>query len=90
MEYILKDGSVLTEEMIEELAEAAERGNLPGTPGEYIIAPPGRPRLSDEELVTVAFKIPRSQCDALDEKAKEKNQSRSQFMRTALAQALML
>ena len=60
----------------------------PGEPGEWIIAPPGRPRLSDEELVTVAFKIPESQRDLADRIAQERNQTRSEFMRAAVAAAI--
>lgn len=88
MTYVLKDGSVLTEEMIEELADQAEKGIYPGNPGEMIVSPVGRPPISDEELVTVAFKIPRSYRDKLDAKAKSLNETRSQFMRNALASAL--
>lgn len=88
MTYILKDGTILTEEMIEELADQAERGIYPGETVEVIIAPPGRPSLCDEELVTVAFKVPRSYRDKLDAKAKSLNETRSQFMRDVLAAAL--
>ena len=88
MSYTTKSGYVLTEEMIEELAEAAERGEYPGTAGKVIVASPGRPKLSDEELVTIAFKVPRSYRDRLDERAATKNQTRSQFMRNALEVAL--
>ncbi len=88
MEYRTKSGFVLTEEMIEELAEQAERGEYPGSPGKVIVAPQGRPPLCDEELVTVAFKVPRSYRDRLDEKAASRHETRSQFMRHALEAAL--
>ncbi|MEE0706915.1 MAG: ribbon-helix-helix protein, CopG family [Adlercreutzia sp.] len=42
----------------------------------------------DEELVTVAFKVPRSYRDRLDEKAASRHETRSQFMRHALEAAL--
>ena len=88
MEYTTKSGFTLTEEMIEELAEAAARGDYPGKPGKIIVAPKGRPKLCDEELVTIAFKVPRSIRDRLDESAAERNESRSQFLRNTLEKAL--
>ena len=88
MKYTTKSGFTLTEEMIEELAEAAARGDYPGKPGKIIVAPKGRPKLYDEELVTIAFKVPRSIRDRLDESAAKKNESRSQFLRNTLEKAL--
>ncbi|WP_167145825.1 CopG family transcriptional regulator [Actinomyces sp. ZJ308] len=85
--YRTKSGATLTDEEIESLAQAAERGNYPGTPGEFIISP-GRPRISDEELVTIAFKVPRSHRDALDRKAEARGETRSEFMRETLEKAL--
>lgn len=88
MEYRAKDGFVITDEMIEKMAEDAERGEYPGKPGKMVVAPQGRPPLCDEELVTVAFKIPRSFRDRMDKKASDNNETRSQFMRAALEAAL--
>ncbi|MBQ6453702.1 MAG: hypothetical protein IJJ14_05035 [Coriobacteriales bacterium] len=88
MEYKLKSGKTITDAEIEELAAAAERGEYPGKPGEWIVRPQGRPKLCDEELVTIAFKIPRSQRDSLDRAAASKNETRSQFMRSLLTAAL--
>lgn len=88
MEYRTKSGRVLTDAMIEELAAQAECGDYPGKAGKMLVAPQGRPPLCDEELVTVAFKIPRSFRDKLDKAAHGKNESRSQFLREALEAAL--
>ncbi|MCI8425001.1 MAG: ribbon-helix-helix protein, CopG family [Adlercreutzia sp.] len=88
MAYRTKSGAILTEEMIEELASQAEQGEYPGSPGAIVVAPKGRPPLCEEELVTVAFKIPRSYRDRLDERAASLHESRSQFMRNALEAAL--
>lgn len=88
MGYTTKDGIEITDAQIEEMAAMFERGQIPGEPGEWIIKPPGRPRLSQEELVTVAFKIPQSQRAAADRIAKSRNQTRSEFMREALAAAI--
>lgn len=87
-DVILADGSILTEEMMDRIAEDAERGILPGKPGKYLIGPPGRPRLSDEDLVTVAFKVPRSKREEMDEAAARRDQTRSEFLRDALDAAL--
>jgi hypothetical protein len=87
-EYRIKGGYTLTDEDFERMAEEAECGEYPGTPGAWIVRPQGRPALSDEELVTIAFKVPRSQRDALDRKAESLKESRSQFMRDALNRAL--
>ena len=88
MAFVSKNGTVVTDEMLEELALQMEAGQIPGEPGEWLIKPPGRPRLSQEELVTVAFKIPQSQRAAADRIAKSRNQTRSEFMRELLAAAI--
>lgn len=87
-EYRIKGGHILIDEDFERMAEEAERGEYPGTPGVWVVRPQGRPHLSDEELVTIAFKVPRSQRDALDRKAASRKETRSQFMREALDRAL--
>lgn len=87
-EYRIKGGYTLTDEDFERMAEEAERGEYPGTAGAWVVRPQGRPALADEELVTVAFKVPRSQRDALDRKAASRKETRSQFMRDALERAL--
>jgi hypothetical protein len=88
MAYRLSDGTILTDEQIDELADRAERGDLPGKAGKLLVAPPGRPRMSDEDLVTIAFKVPRSRRDELDRAAAAKCESRSEFLRHALDAAL--
>jgi hypothetical protein len=90
MDYTTKSGYVLTEEMIEALGQACERGEYPGSPGEFIVSPVGRPQLCpSEDLVTVAFKVPRTQREALDAKAAQDHKTRSQFMREVLSEALI-
>lgn len=88
MEYTTKSGYTFTEDMIEALAEAAARGDYPGEPGKVIVAPQGRPKLYDEDLVTIAFKVPRSVRDLLDKRAAQNSETRSQFLRAALEEAL--
>ena len=68
-EYRIKSGHTLTDEDLERMAEKAERGEYPGTPGAWIVRPQRRPTLADEEPATIAFKVLRSQRDTLDHKA---------------------
>lgn len=86
--YKLKDGSVVNESYFEKLSEQASRGNYPGEPGEWIVRPVGRPQMCDEDLVTIAFKVPRSQRDAIDKKAASRNESRSEYLRAAITKDL--
>lgn len=88
VEYKMRGGAVLTDADFERMAEAAERGEYPGTPGEWIVRPQGRPRIADEELVVVTCKVTRSQRDAMDRKAEELGETRSEWMRDTFAAAL--
>ena len=84
MEYTLKDGSSVTEDQLNQLGEACEQGDYPGTPGEWVVRPQGRPRISDEELVTITVKFPVSMVSAID----RLTSNRSDFIRKTVAQAL--
>ncbi len=84
----LADGKTYDESYFEELSNKAAKGNYPGTPGEWVIRPQGRPKYCDEELVTIAFKVPASQREKIDALAKEENKSRSQFIRSILSSAI--
>ena len=89
MEYKTRGGQILTDEMIKEMGDACDRGMLPGIPGEWIVAPPGRPQLyPNEKLVTIAFKVPETYRDLLDARAKERDRTRSQLLRELLNDAL--
>lgn len=88
MDYRLKGGVTLSDTDFDRLSDQAEAGNYPGTPGEWIVRPQGRPALSDEELVSITFRVPRSQRDALDAKAESRGETRSQFMRETLTREL--
>lgn len=83
-EYRLKGGYTITDEEIERLGEACERGDYPGEPGEWVVRPQGRPALSDEPLVNVNVKFPKSMVAAID----AKGGTRSDFIRKAVAAAL--
>ena len=87
-EYVLKGGATLTDDQIEELAQKAEQGDYPGSPGAWVIRPQGRPTQFAEALVTVTLRVPASMRDALDPKARAEGKTRSQFLRQAIAQAI--
>ena len=87
-EYVLKGGTTLTDDQIEELARKAEQGDYPGSPGAWVIRPQGRPVQYAEDLVTVTLRVPASMRDALDQKARAEGKTRSQFLRQAIAQAI--
>ena len=88
-EYVLKGGATLTDAQIEELARKAEQGDYPGSPGAWVIRPQGRPTQFAEDLVTVTLRVPASMRDALDQKAHAEGKTRSQFLRQAIAQAIV-
>ena len=90
MDYKLKGGTTLNDADFERMSNEAANGQYPGEPGKWIVKPQGRPRISDEELVSVTIKLPRSQRDALDKKAASLNETRSQFMRKTLDKELAL
>ena len=53
MERIARDGTALTDELLDEMAKEYEAGTWEGPLGEVVM---GRPRLFDEELETVSFR----------------------------------
>jgi metal-responsive CopG/Arc/MetJ family transcriptional regulator len=42
----------------------------------------------DEELETISFRIPKSRVEEIDRSARERGESRSQFLRRTIDQAL--
>lgn len=83
-EYRIKGGYTITDEDLDKLGEACERGEYPGEPGEWIVRPKGRPSISNETLVNVSVKFPKSMVAAMD----ATGSSRSEFIRKAVAAAL--
>ncbi len=86
--FTLANGKTYDEGYFEKLSNEAAQGNYPGTPGEWVIRPQGRPKLSEEELVTIAFKVPASQRERIDVLAKRENKTRSQFIRSIVNSAI--
>ena len=81
MEYTLKSGRVITDAEIEAMAVAAESGALPGQWSGGVVV--GRPRLADEPLDVISFKVPHSTALAIKRAAEQEGESRSAFLRKA-------
>ncbi len=89
MEYRTKSGKVLTDAAIELMGLECESGNYQGVAKKIVVSPVGRPKIyPNEELITVAFKLPRSYRDRLDTLAKSKNETRSEYLREILGEVL--
>lgn len=71
----------ITAEQIENWDDMASVGTLPGIPSSEIVRGPGRPQLFGEEMVTVSFKMPKSQLALMDEQARMLNEGRSDYLR---------
>ena len=79
MAITTKNGNVLTDEMLEEMAEACERGEYPGEPtGEILV---GRPLKFGEEMELITFKMPASKVVQVNARAAELDISRSDYLR---------
>ena len=79
MSIMTKNGTVVTEEQLDEWAEACERGEYPGKPtGEIMV---GRPLMFGEEMKPVTFKETASKIAAINARAAELDMSRSDYLR---------
>lgn len=78
------NGVEITEELLDEWADAYERGEW--SDGKTLIL--GRPRLADEEVRPVTFKLPLSKIAALDLKASQRGGTRSEALREAVDEYL--
>lgn len=74
----------VTSDELDSLAAPFEQGKWPKGKTSLI----GRPRLSDEEVRPVTFKLPVSQIAALDKLAKATGSSRSDTLRRAVTHEL--
>jgi hypothetical protein len=86
MSIITKDGTVLTDRMLDKLAEEWETDTWQGSLGKVTM---GRPKISDEELVGITFKLPKSQLALIERIAKDKGETRSEFLREAVSRATL-
>ena len=76
----------VTEEQLDAWAEEYENGTWKGHLGEIT---PGRPRLYNEDLETISFRLPRSRINAIDAVIARKGGSRSDFLREAVDRELL-
>jgi len=79
-------GVVLTDDMLDKMAEEYESGTWEGRLGKVSV---GRPPLSNEEMVSITFKVPKSRAVSIESKAKERGETRSQYLRDVVDRALM-
>ena len=87
MEIKTINGVELTDEMMDQIAEAFERGEWPGTESRILR---GRPLMLGEELQSVTFKVPVRKVAALDRKAAKLDMSRSDYLRNLLDKDLSI
>ena len=51
--FTLTNGKTYDESYFAKLSDEATKGNYPGAPGEWIIRPQGRPKPSDEKIISM-------------------------------------
>lgn len=84
MEFTKKDGTPITDDMLDAMAAEYENGTWSGH-GEITM---GRPKLYDEDMETVSFRIPRSRIVAVEAVTKRNGMSKSEFYRRAIDKEL--
>lgn len=75
----------ITDGMLDEMAKEYENGSWDGKLGKVAI---GRPRIADEEVKPITFRLPISKIAAVDEQAKSKGENRSTYLRSIIEDAL--
>ena len=85
MGFEADNGTVLTDEMLDKRAEEYEDGTWSGH-GEVAM---GRPRLYDEDMGTVSFRLPCSRIRAVEAAAKRQGESKSDFFRRSIDRELL-
>jgi hypothetical protein len=86
MKYTAENGVVLDDAKLDKLAEEWESGQWAGHLGEITM---GRPKLYDEDLGTVSFKLPKSRIAAIEQSAKQRGITKSEFLRDAVDRELI-
>ncbi|HBT95613.1 MAG TPA: toxin-antitoxin system antitoxin subunit [Coriobacteriia bacterium] len=76
----------VTEEQLDAWAKEYEEGTWKGRLGEVTM---GRPRIYDEDLETISFRLPVSRINAIEAVTTRKGKSRSEFLREAVDMALI-
>ena len=85
MGYKAENGKTITDEMLDRMAEEYERGTWSG----HGRVAQGRPRIYDEDMETVSFRIPKSRIAAIEAVAEKRGESKSEFFRGAIDAALL-
>lgn len=85
MEYRTESGELITDAMLDAMAEEYENGSWSGH-GKVAL---GRPRIYDEDMETVSFRIPKSRIAAVEAVAKRRGETKSEFFREAIDMALL-
>lgn len=85
MEFETESGAVVTDEMLDKMAEEYENGTWSG----HEDVATGRPKLYDEDMATVSFRLPCSRIRAVDAVAKRRGMRKSDFFREAIDKALL-
>ncbi|KAB8286679.1 toxin-antitoxin system antitoxin subunit [Bifidobacterium avesanii] len=65
----------VTDEQLDHMSEEYESGNWEGGVG---MVGPGRPRIHDEEMETISFRLTKSRMNTIDARAKRNGETRSQ------------
>ena len=76
----------VTEAKLDADAREYEDGTWSGDSGNVVM---GRPRLYDEDMETVSFRLPISRIRAIDSVTKRTGQKKSEFFRDAIDAALL-
>ena len=78
MSIVTKSGVEITDEMMDAIADAFDRGELPGKMTRVVM---GRPRISNEPLRSIGCRAPESRVLAFEKKAKKEGETKSQRLR---------
>ena len=85
MTYIAENGVGLTDEMLNAMAAEYENGSWHGI-GKISA---GRPRVFNEEMETVSFRIPKSRVAAIEAAAQRTGETKSDLFRSAVDRLLL-
>jgi hypothetical protein len=85
MDFKTDNGLTITDEMFDKMAEEYEKGTWSGH-GEIIM---GRPKIYDEDLETISFRLPKSRVNAIEAITARIGKTRSEFLREAVDRALI-
>ena len=85
MEYTTETGAKINDEMLDEMAREYEEGTWSG----HGKVSAGRPRIYDEDMETVSFRLPKSRIIAIARIAEQRGESKSDFFREAIDAALL-